>query len=42
MIKSTQEWGDEWYAVNTQDRSGEELARYPMGCQAVKLLSDPK
>lgn len=41
VIRSVQEWGDEWYPLNTQDRSGNELAWFPTACQAV-AMSDPQ
>ena len=40
LIKLAQEWRDEWYAINARGRSSEQLAQFPMGCQAV-AINDP-
>lgn len=40
LIKGAQEWRDEWYAINAWGRSSEQLAQFPMGCQAVPI-NDP-
>lgn len=40
VVKSAEEWRDEWYAINALGKSSEQLAQFPIGCQAVPV-NDP-